>query len=414
MAPDLLLMAVIEICAVRASRFTHPGVTLNGSILVLSKNIFICYRRDDAEGYAGRLFDRIQYRFPSRVFMDVTGIRPGADFSRVIQDTVGSCHVLIAIIGRQWITLKDGVTNQRRLDLANDYVRREIATALSRNITVIPVLVHGAEMPSSALLPPDLAPLSLRNALEITDADFDHDAHRLVEAVEIACGEPRPIPRAPIQPKSKSSCLAFALGAILAVAAVVFFLVVLVLLPDSTRNNNGGDEKTQLTPISKSDDSAKPVSFASPIQIQSSTPTPDLVALHKARLMSAIRLADNAQIDAVRTLDPAPLYKVFTGEALRSHLAEIENLKSTGKVVVTRLENQQFQSFKVSPDGLRAEVRLIETWSGTVYLGSTQQCHGQIPSYQVPQTVFLELKEDVWVVDTETLDHSTEPVMVPC
>jgi hypothetical protein len=130
--------------------------------------------------------------------------------------------------------------------------------------------------------------------------------------------------------------------------------------------------------------------------------------------MSAIRLADYAQIDAVRTLDPAPLYKVFTGEALRSHLAEIENLKSTGKVVVTRLENQQFQSFKVSPDGLRAEVRLIETWSGTVYLGSTQQCHGQIPSYQVPQTVFLELKEDVWVVDTETLDYSTEPVMVPC
>src|SRR5262245_46370111 len=123
-----------------------------------AKNIFICYRRDDAQGYAGRLFDRLNYRFPRRVFMDVTGISPGADFSRVIQETVGSCHVLIAIIGRQWMTLKDGATNLRRLDLANDYVRHEIATALSRNITVIPVLVLGAEMPSSALLPPDLAP----------------------------------------------------------------------------------------------------------------------------------------------------------------------------------------------------------------------------------------------------------------
>src|SRR5262249_25125921 len=105
-----------------------------------SKNIFISYRRDDAEGYAGRLFDRLNYRFPRRFFMDVTGIRPGTDFSKVIQDTVGSCHVLIAIIGREWITLKDSATNQRRLDLANDYVRREIATALSRNITVIPIL----------------------------------------------------------------------------------------------------------------------------------------------------------------------------------------------------------------------------------------------------------------------------------
>jgi hypothetical protein len=208
------------------------------------KNIFICYRRDDAEGYAGRLFDRLNYRFSRRVFMDVTGIRPGADFSRVIQDTVGSCHVLIAVIGRDWITLKDGATNQRRLDLDNDYVRREIATALSRNITVIPVLVRGAEMPTSELLPPDLAPLSLRNALEITDGDFDHDVQRLIEAVEIACGEPRPLPPAPIQPRSKNSCLVFALGAILAVGAVVFLVVMLKLLTNSNQNTNGGEGPT--------------------------------------------------------------------------------------------------------------------------------------------------------------------------
>jgi TIR domain len=375
------------------------------------KNIFICYRRDDAGGYAGRLFDRLNYRFPTRVFMDVTGIRPGADFSRVIQDTVGSCHVLIAIIGRQWITLTDGVTNQRRLDLANDYVRHEIATALSRNITVIPVLVRGAEMPSSELLPPDLAPLSLRNALEITDGDFDHDAQRLVEAVEIACGEPRPIPRAAIQPRRKNSCLVFTLGAIVAVGVVVFFLVGLALLADSNQNANGGYEKTQPTAMSQSGDTAKPL-FASPIQ--GSTSTPDLVAIHKSRLMSAIRLANYAQIDAVRTLDPARLYKVYTGEALRSHLEEIEYLKSHGLVAVLRLENQQYQSFKVSPDGLRAEVQLIETWSSTFYSASTQQCQGHIPSHQVPQTIFLERKEDVWVVDSETLDESTEPDMVPC
>jgi hypothetical protein len=203
-----------------------------------AKNIFICYRRDDAEGYAGRLFDRLNYRFPRRVFMDVTGIRPGADFSRVIQDTVGSCHVLIAIIGRHWITLRDGATNRRRLDLANDYVRREIATALSRNITVIPVLVRDAEMPSRELLPPDLASLSSRNALEITDGDFDHDVHRLIQAVEIACDEPRPLPPAHIQSRGKNSCLVFALGAIVAVGAVVFFLLVLGIWGASRSSTN--------------------------------------------------------------------------------------------------------------------------------------------------------------------------------
>lgn len=249
----------------------------------------------------------------------------------------------------------------------------------------------------------------MRNALEITDDDFDHDAQRLVESVEIACGEPRPIPRAPIQPRGKNSCLVFALGAIVAVAAVVIFLVALGLLAASNENTNGGEDPT---PISKSSDTAKPVSFASPLQ--SSTPTPDLVAMHRSRLMSAIQLADDAQIQALRSLDPAPLYEVFTGEALRSHVAAIENLKSQGLVAVFRLENQQFQSFKVSADGLRAEVQLIETWSYTVYSASTRQCHGHIPSHPIPQTIFLERKEDVWVVDTETLDPSPEPAMVPC
>ena len=27
------------------------------------KNVFICYRRDDAEGYAGRLYDRLNSAF---------------------------------------------------------------------------------------------------------------------------------------------------------------------------------------------------------------------------------------------------------------------------------------------------------------------------------------------------------------
>lgn len=199
------------------------------------KNIFICYRRDDAEGYAGRLYDRLNSRFPKRVFMDVTGISPGADFSRVIQDTVGSCHVLIAIIGRHWTTVTDA-RNRRRLDLADDYVRHEIATALSRNITVIPILVRGAEMPSREVLPPDLAALATRNALEITDDDFDHDAQRLIGVLENVCGEPRPLPIAQTPPR-RSNCLIFAIISIVAVGALLFVLFLLGLFAAATQNN---------------------------------------------------------------------------------------------------------------------------------------------------------------------------------
>src|SRR6266480_2927651 len=198
------------------------------------KNIFICYRRDDAEGYAGRLYDRLDSRFPGRIFMDVTGLSPGADFTRVIQDTVGSCHVLIAIIGRHWATATDA-SNRRRLDLADDYVRHEIATALSRNITVIPILVRGAEMPSREALPPDLAALSTRNALEISDGDFDHDVERLIEVLENVCGEPRPVATAPTS-TARSNCLIFAVIGILAGGALLL-VVFLLLLGYSSQNN---------------------------------------------------------------------------------------------------------------------------------------------------------------------------------
>jgi len=53
--------------------------------------IFISYRRDDAEGQAGRLFDDLVKHFgQSAVFMDVAGIEPGRDFRRVIDEQVAS------------------------------------------------------------------------------------------------------------------------------------------------------------------------------------------------------------------------------------------------------------------------------------------------------------------------------------
>ena len=49
--------------------------------------IFISYRREDAEGQAGRLFnDLARYFGEDSVFMDVAGIEPGRDFRRVIDE----------------------------------------------------------------------------------------------------------------------------------------------------------------------------------------------------------------------------------------------------------------------------------------------------------------------------------------
>ncbi|HEY4049001.1 MAG TPA: toll/interleukin-1 receptor domain-containing protein, partial [Acidobacteriaceae bacterium] len=126
----------------------------------MGRAIFISYRRDDTEGEAGRLFDDLVRTFgENSVFMDVAGINPGTDFRKAIDENVASCGVLLAMIGPQWATIANS-SGQRRLDNENDYVRLEIASALTRNVAVIPVLVHDSKMPHPEQLPDNLKDLS--------------------------------------------------------------------------------------------------------------------------------------------------------------------------------------------------------------------------------------------------------------
>src|SRR5258708_35012303 len=105
---------------------------------------FISYRREDGSGSAGRIYDHLVQSFgEDRVFMDVDAIEPGQDFVEVIQQAVGSCSALIAVIGRNWSGLRgDG---SRRIDDPEDFVHLEVAAALERGVRVIPVLVDDAE-----------------------------------------------------------------------------------------------------------------------------------------------------------------------------------------------------------------------------------------------------------------------------
>jgi hypothetical protein len=131
----------------------------------MSGQIFISYRRDESRWSARSLCDRLAARFDrNQIFMDIDAIALGEDFVKAIENRVGECDVLIAIIGAHWLTSTDG-QGGRRLDNPEDFVRMEIATALRRNIRVIPVLVDGALMPQSADLPDDLKPLIRRYAL---------------------------------------------------------------------------------------------------------------------------------------------------------------------------------------------------------------------------------------------------------
>jgi hypothetical protein len=68
-----------------------------------------------------------------------------------------------------------------RFDDPDDPVRLEIATALARDISVIPVLVDGACMPKADELPAPLKTLVRRHAVEVRNTQFGRDAGALVE-----------------------------------------------------------------------------------------------------------------------------------------------------------------------------------------------------------------------------------------
>lgn len=159
--------------------------------------VFLSYRRDDTAAYAGRLYDRLVAHFGAdQVFIDIDQIAPGEDFVDVINQKVSETRALAVLIGRHWLDAADA-EGKRRLDDPEDFVRLEVKAALDRGLKVIPVLLGGATMPRAQQLPEALAPLSRRNAIEISDTRFHHDVGRLIEALEKQVAAPAAAPAAP-------------------------------------------------------------------------------------------------------------------------------------------------------------------------------------------------------------------------
>ena len=145
--------------------------------------VFISYRREDSAGHSGRLYDALQSHFGAdNVFMDLSDIDSGQNFVDVIQGAVRSSDVVLAVIGKEWLTCRSGGT--RRLDLPNDFVRTEIGIALEHGIPVIPVLMRGAGMPPASSLPEPLKRLASHDAHDVSDERWTYDVGRLIDATE--------------------------------------------------------------------------------------------------------------------------------------------------------------------------------------------------------------------------------------
>lgn len=146
----------------------------------MKHSIFISYRSFD-EPFAALLIDQwLAARFGrGQVFRDSLTIPLGTHFPDRIALALQHCRALVAVIGDRWLCL--GPDGRRRIDHPEDLVRREIATALRRDILVVPVLVGEAGLPSADELPADLQPLASRQYLQLRVRSADIDGRRLVE-----------------------------------------------------------------------------------------------------------------------------------------------------------------------------------------------------------------------------------------
>lgn len=123
------------------------------------------------------------------IFRDIDSIQVGADFVAAMRAAVGFADVVVAVIGADWLSAAGA--RGRRLDDPGDAVRVELVEALTAGVPVVPVLVRDARMPRAEDLPAPLAPLVTRNAIEVSDARFDHDVERLVDALFTAAASSR-------------------------------------------------------------------------------------------------------------------------------------------------------------------------------------------------------------------------------
>ena len=111
-------------------------------------SIFISYRIADTLPVADRLAVELRRTFGAEaVFLDRRSVEPADEWDAKIEGAVRGAEQILVLIGTRWFT-EQNEYGQRRLDVAEDWVRREVEAALAGGCSVIPLLVDGAAQPA--------------------------------------------------------------------------------------------------------------------------------------------------------------------------------------------------------------------------------------------------------------------------
>ena len=135
------------------TRLIQPR-TGRGSGLKTDKGLFISFDRQDVGGWSHNLRYRLAERFGEEaVFRDAQDIEPGERWPAVLERQVRRCQALVLVIGPGW---GPGGEVLQRLQDPENWVRREVRTAIENGRRIVPVLVGGAHAPRESDLPEGL------------------------------------------------------------------------------------------------------------------------------------------------------------------------------------------------------------------------------------------------------------------
>jgi hypothetical protein len=325
--------------------------------------IFINYRRDESAGYAGRLFDHLAARFGGRnVFMDIDTIEPGQDFRKVVHDAVGTCDVVLVLIGKHWLNVPDD-QGRRRLDDPKDWVRVEIATALAnQRVRVIPVLVRDARMPDPEDLPEDVRDLAWRNAIQLSDHRFAFDANQLSKVIERTGGPSgRRVPVVGLW----AAGLVFAILGLLLLSRFQFFSFAFLETATATAISTStlADTPTSAPPTQASPSAAAPTN-AFPLLVRQ-IGTRDLPGLPSLWLENGILVADmrspgrNTYSGSVRVEQEYlfPLYWCATSTEILAK--NLQNIRNSFFVNGEPVSDEYVLTYDHNPEGLFCKYAVI-------------------------------------------------------
>lgn len=198
-------------------------------------DVFISYRREDTQDFAGRLADRLRMVSGiGAVFVDVDGVRAGEDFHKRTHDAMAQCGVCLVVLGRAWRGERTG--QQPRIFDEEDLVRGEIRAALTSTCRVIPVLVNDAVMPGIKDIPGDLQRLVTLNAVFVRHVAFDRDLDHLADAILQRGKMGRTLAFLDRRPS-----LANPLRAVLGAGVALFLLVVTMAVINARTSNSLAD-----------------------------------------------------------------------------------------------------------------------------------------------------------------------------